>query len=1017
MPHDRPADEAGIAPCDPDPATAAALLQAVALPLLQLDAARRVAWFNGPAAALFGTGLVAGRALVALGLDEAALCMPVAGTVECSLPGAPERWVRTQSQPLPGGGWLLTLQAVDDRRAATARVVQLEELLDLVRECGRLGVWERDVRSLAGTWDRQVYLYWGLDPAAPAPAFATAVRNIDEADRDTVVDCFQRSLQRAGRYSVRYRVRGFDGQLRRIHSQWVVKDGADGRPERLLGLMMDDTEPFALAQAASQAQSQLELAVELAGIGLWRHDLISDVMHYNVHALRILDIESPDGMVPAAQVRARIHPDDLVRLERARAGEPDASPPLDVEARFRRADGSWRTVMTRRAPQLGSDGQLVAYVGVALDVTERNEQLRRAQEIMRRFELVTRTAGIGWWLSEEGAERASWSPQLRQIFGLDEETPVPTLAEWLTRHVHEADRAAVRQAFADVLAGQRESTELGFRIVRADGQVRHVYTHSRFEAGTRAPTLFGVVVDLTEQRRSELALQSAAERVALAARGAGLGTWELDLGSSEVTWDEQMWVLRGLQPQPRAMSFEQRMACVHPDDRSRIQVSTQAALDAGTAMDHEFRVVWPDGQVRWLASRSTEVHDVATGRRRIGVNWDVTDRRTAETVRSEREAALHESRAKSKFLARMSHELRTPLNAVLGFAQLLLSDEAGSDATALARRRRIEHIHAAGRHLLSLINDVLDLASLQGGEIRIALQPVALAPLVSETLPMLGPLLDARRVDIVRGPLDAVVMADATRLRQALLNLLSNAVKYNRPGGRVTIEALQRGEAVLLRVTDTGRGMSDDQVRHLFEPFNRLGMDEEPIEGTGIGLAIVKALVERMGGSVHVDSTLGVGSVFELRLRGAGGAVRLAAAGEPDAAAAGGPASARRRRVLYVEDNPVNALIVAELMARRNDVELHLAVDGASGVAQAVALVPDLVLLDMQLPDCDGFEVLRRLRADPATAGIPCMALSANAIPEDIQRALRAGIREYWTKPLDFKGFMTGLDRLFGDAP
>ena len=202
--------------------------------------------------------------------------------------------------------------------------------------------------------------------------------------------------------------------------------------------------------------------------------------------------------------------------------------------------------------------------------------------------------------------------------------------------------------------------------------------------------------------------------------------------------------------------------------------------------------MWPDGQVRWLASRSVEIR-AGGGRRRIGLNWDVTDKRNAEAARRDREIALGESRAKSRFLARMSHELRTPLNAVLGFAQLLLAEEAGTDAGTQARRRRVEHIRSAGQHLLALINDVLDLSSLESGELRIALQPVALEPLVMQTLPLLGDLRESHGVQLQLGALEGSVLADATRLRQALLNLLTNAIKYNRRGGNVRIEALARG--------------------------------------------------------------------------------------------------------------------------------------------------------------------------------------------------------------------------------
>jgi CheY-like chemotaxis protein len=223
------------------------------------------------------------------------------------------------------------------------------------------------------------------------------------------------------------------------------------------------------------------------------------------------------------------------------------------------------------------------------------------------------------------------------------------------------------------------------------------------------------------------------------------------------------------------------------------------------------------------------------------------------------------------------------------------------------------------------------------------------------------------------------------------------------------------GEQVVLQVRDSGRGMASEQLLHVFEPFNRLGLERKGIEGTGIGLAIVKANVERMGGTVHVQSTVGVGSVFEVRLPSAASAPAppppVETVRNPDVAPT---EAARTGRLLYIEDNPVNALIVRELIAQRGNLTLDEADDGASGIESARECHPDLILVDMQLPDFDGLEVLRRLRADPSTAAIPCIALSANAMPEDIQLALGAGFADYWTKPLDFRVFLGALDTLFG---
>jgi CheY-like chemotaxis protein/anti-sigma regulatory factor (Ser/Thr protein kinase) len=315
---------------------------------------------------------------------------------------------------------------------------------------------------------------------------------------------------------------------------------------------------------------------------------------------------------------------------------------------------------------------------------------------------------------------------------------------------------------------------------------------------------------------------------------------------------------------------------------------------------------------------------------------------------------------------------------------------------------------------------VLDLSQLEGGEVAIELQPVSLAPLLQELLPLVEPLARRAGIEVRAGAVDAVPLADPTRLRQVLLNLLTNAIKYNRQGGDVVVEALTTEGVVALTVSDSGRGMTPQQMQHLFEPFNRLGAESLGVEGTGIGLAIVKALVERMGGTVHVESVLDRGSRFELRLRDghdAGPMLHELASPQAMALAATAGRVGRGGTVLYIEDNAVNTIIVGELIAQRSDLKMLTAETGEGGLAIASAARPHLVLLDMQLPDIDGFEVFARLRADPRTARIPCIALSANAMPDDIERALRMGLADYWTKPLDFRTFMASIEALFGPAP
>lgn len=397
---------------------------------------------------------------------------------------------------------------------------------------------------------------------------------------------------------------------------------------------------------------------------------------------------------------------------------------------------------------------------------------------------------------------------------------------------------------------------------------------------------------------------------------------------------------------------------------------------------------------------------------------DLSERKQAEVEAAARRAAEASSRAKSEFLARMSHELRTPLNAVLGFSQLLQAD--AQHRLTSQQLSQLEHIRGAGWHVLALVNDLLDVSRIEIGELQVQAQPFELGPLLNEAVHMAQSLTQPQGVIVTvpdREQLRAWVLADPIRVRQVLINLVSNAVKYNREGGSVRIEVANCGEAVLIDVIDSGIGMTPDQLSHLYEPFNRLGRERSGIQGTGIGLVLTRQLVSLMGGQMDVDSEVGRGtrvcvSLPAHRATKPGGALScmpsFRAPLDSSADNAGAPAGV----VLYIEDNPVNLLVVEQLLARWSTVHLVQAEDGTSGIELARSLRPDLVLLDMQLPDVDGFAVLDALRADPATRDLTVVALSASAMPEWVARARAQGATDYWTKPLDFDCFLAGIRRL-----
>ena len=394
---------------------------------------------------------------------------------------------------------------------------------------------------------------------------------------------------------------------------------------------------------------------------------------------------------------------------------------------------------------------------------------------------------------------------------------------------------------------------------------------------------------------------------------------------------------------------------------------------------------------------------------------DISERKRIERTLHEQKLELERAgKAKDLFLASMSHELRTPLNAILGFTQLLNNDNL--PITSQQRKTFMGHILKAGEHLLTLINEILDLAKIESGTVTFSMEPVGLAELLQEANRMVEVTANKRGVRIIMSPVDGLhVQADRTRLKQIVLNLLSNAIKYNRDEGVVVVDCTVSGaDKVRVSVQDTGPGLKPDQVNALFQPFNRLGQEGGSEEGSGIGLVVTKRLVELMGGSIGVHSTQGTGSVFWIELpltaapEGARAAIAAASAvTEPPPA----PASrGGKPLLLYVEDNPTNLRLVQEVLGFRSDLCLMTATDGIEGLELARTHRPDVVLLDMNLPGMSGREIQRQLREQPETAATPVLAISANAMRNDIDAALDAGFFRYLTKPIDIAALNDALD-------
>jgi len=751
--------------------------------------------------------------------------------------------------------------------------------------------------------------------------------------------------------------------------------------------------------------------VGLNGAWLQVNDALCRLLGYSDAELLTMgfqDITHPDDLQP-----------DLDNLASLLDGTVDH---YQIEKRYRRKDGTFVWVLLAVSLVRDLTHAPSYFISQVTDIDSRKKaeealektahRLREANHLLVMSEEL---ASIGHWYLDLRTSEVRWSDEVFRIHGRDIGSGPPSLEEALN-YYHPDDRATVGAIVSKALEN-RTGFSFEFRIVRPDGRIRNISSWGQL--GPDGDALFGLFQDITDQKSAEREQRRLNHRFRLATEAGRVGIWEWVIEENRFVVDDATRRLFGIGQQELLLTARDWIERLHPDDSLRVEKELQACLLSDTPFDCEYRIVWPSGEVRYLHARGTVVEDPLTRTRRmVGTYWDTTEIRLLSVqLAAEKERAELANQAKSSFLATMSHEIRTPMNGVLGMNALLMATELSPHQQRLA-----EKTQQSAKALLTIIDDILDISKLEAGKVDLEEIHFDLPDLVRKIVDLMQIQADTKGISLtatIDNAADGAFRGDPTRLRQILLNLVSNAIKFTDKGTAdivVSARAEQDGYSRLrLEVRDSGIGISDAVKASLFQPFEQAGRSiTRRYGGTGLGLSICKRLVELMGGEIGVTDRSGGGAVFwvELVLRRA----IMSQSHAPTSAAQGASLPVTGSgRILLAEDNAINIELVC-LILEGAGYQVDLVMDGLDAVRATAEEDFDLILMDMQMPNLDGPAATKRIRATEKGSHIPIIAMTANAMKEDRERCLNAGMTDYISKPFEPRRLLDAVARGMSDA-